>query len=74
MDKKKSFYEIKYINEKYNQFNKDIIDILKNSKYQNNNRLYPNYYYGNSYNFNFNKKRLLKNLMLQKYQLKVNQK
>ena len=42
MDKKsnKSIYELKYINEQYNQFNKDIIDILKNTKkntYQNTN-------------------------------------
>ena len=28
----KSVYEIKYINEQYNQFNKEIIEILKNSK------------------------------------------
>ena len=36
----KSIYEIKYINEQYSQFNKDIIEILKNSKknsYSNNN-------------------------------------
>ena len=42
IDKKsnKSIYEIKYINNEYNKFNKDIIDILKNTKksnYQNNN-------------------------------------
>ena len=42
LDKKsnKSIYELKYINEQYNQFNKDIIDILRNSKkssYQNTN-------------------------------------
>ena len=47
MDKKsnKSIYELKYINEQYNQFNKDIIDILKNTKktnYQNNN-IFGNY-------------------------------
>ena len=32
MKSNKSIYEIKYINEQYNQFNKDIIEILKNSK------------------------------------------
>ena len=32
MKSNKSIYEIKYINEEYNQFNKDIIEILKNSK------------------------------------------
>ena len=37
----KSVYEIKYINEQYNQFNKEIIEILKNSKRSN---------YGNNYN------------------------
>ena len=47
MDKKsnKSIYELKYINEQYNQFNKDIIDILKNTKrtnYQNSN-IFGNY-------------------------------
>ena len=31
----KSVYEIKYINEQYNQFNKEIIEILKNSKRSN---------------------------------------
>ena len=45
----KSIYELKYINEQYNQFNKDIIDILKNSKnnYQSNNLFGQNYYYNN---------------------------
>ena len=32
MKSNKSIYEIKYINEQYNQCNKDIIEILKNSK------------------------------------------
>ena len=42
----KSIYELKYINEQYNQFNKDIIDILKNSKTNYQNNLYgPNYNY-----------------------------
>ena len=52
-DKKsnKSIYELKYINEEYSQFNKDIINILKNSKKKNipNNRLF-----NQNYNFNFN--------------------
>ena len=48
MDKRsnKSIYELKYINEQYNQFNKDIIDILKNTKknnYQNTN-IFGGYY------------------------------
>ena len=41
----KSIYEIKYINEQYSQFNKDIIEILKNSKKRdsiNNNNNYLN--------------------------------
>ena len=41
----KSVYEIKYINEQYSQFNKDIIEILKNSKKRdsiNNNNNYLN--------------------------------
>ena len=66
LDKKsnKSFYELKYINEQYNQFNKDIIDILKNSKnhYQNINLFNPSY----NYNFNLNKKKRLKNLSASK--------
>ena len=66
LDKKsnKSFYELKYINEQYNQFNKDIIDILKNSKnnYQNNYFFTPTY----NYNFNLNKKKRLKNLSASK--------
>ena len=37
----KSVYEIKYINEQYNQFNKEIIEILKNSKKN---------YFANNYN------------------------
>ena len=32
MKSNRSVYEIKYINEQYNQFNKEIIEILKNSK------------------------------------------
>ena len=32
MRSNRSIYEIKYINEQYNQFNKEIIEILKNSK------------------------------------------
>ena len=39
----KSIYEIKYINEQYNQFNKEIIEILKNTKKSN---------YGYNYNYN----------------------
>ena len=44
----KSVYEIKYINEQYNQFNKEIIEILKNSKRCN---------YGNNYNNAISSKR-----------------
>jgi len=44
----KSVYEIKYINEQYNQFNKEIIEILKNSKRSN---------YGNNYNNAISSKR-----------------
>ena len=44
----KSLYEIKYINEQYNQFNKEIIEILKNSKRSN---------YGNNYNNAISSKR-----------------
>ena len=39
----RSIYEIKYINEQYNQFNKEIIEILKSS----NKRPYQNNYYNN---------------------------
>ena len=39
----RSIYEIKYINEQYNQFNKEIIEILKGS----NKRPYQNNYYNN---------------------------
>ena len=46
----KSLYELKYINEQYNQFNKDIIDILKNSK---NNYLQNNFMNTPNYNNNF---------------------
>ena len=42
----KSIYELKYINEQYNQFNKDIMDILRGSK-----KNAPNY---NNYNYKFN--------------------
>ena len=38
----KSIYEIKYINEQYNQFNKEIIEILKNTK-----KSKPGYNYNN---------------------------
>ena len=65
LDKKsnKSFYELKYINEQYNQFNKDILDILKNSKNNYQNNLFaPNY----NYNFSFNKRRRVKNLSASK--------
>ena len=42
----KSIYELKYINEQYNQFNKDIMDILKNSRSNYQSNLYgPNYNY-----------------------------
>ena len=57
LDKKsnKSIYELKYINEQYNQFNKDIIDILKNSKNDNRNNMF-NQNYNYNYTFGLNKR------------------
>ena len=49
----KSIYEIKYINEQYNQFNKEIIEILKNTK-----KSKP----GNNYNNIIGSKRGLKKI------------
>ena len=59
LDKKssKSIYELKYINEQYNQFNKDIIDILKNSKNDNRNNMFnQNYNFNNNFNFGYSKR------------------
>lgn len=49
----KSIYELKYINEQYNQFNKDIMDILRGSK---NGPSYNNYNYKFNTNISMNKK------------------
>jgi hypothetical protein len=50
----KSIYELKYINEQYNQFNKDIMDILRGSK--KNGPSYNNYNYKFNTNISMNKK------------------
>ena len=63
----KSLYELKYINDQYNLFNKDIVNILKNNKMNNNQKgvLAYNtykYYTKNSFNYNNKKRNSKKNM------------
>ena len=62
-EQNKSNYEMKYINEQYNKFNKDIIDILNNAKKSNINNI-----------FNVNKKNKSKNFGASRMSIESKQK
>ena len=73
----KSLYELKYINEQYNQFNKDIVGILKRSNFPNKNMFAQNYS-GNfkisTNSLNLKKKERPKNLSSSKISIESKQK